>query len=82
MNDTEQVLSYKSCTILYSSRLDTDLLKYVPNAAITWKTDSGTMTTWFLRSLQPEPTKTGAESMALEEAKAWIDRVKPAASTK
>jgi hypothetical protein len=76
MENGDQALAYKHCTIFYSSHLDTNLLKFVPMAAISWEM-RGTVTTYFLRSLKPENTQQKAETQAVEQAKGWIDRINP-----
>jgi hypothetical protein len=71
MEDGEQTLAYKRCTIFYSSRLDADSLQFVPSTAIAWES-RGSVMMCFLRSLKPKCTKHEAETAAVEQAKAWI----------
>jgi hypothetical protein len=54
MEDGEQSIVYKRCTIAYSSQLDTELLRFMPRAAITWEMSKGGGVTYFLRTLQSQ----------------------------
>jgi hypothetical protein len=63
---------YKDHTITLQVSLSPDLKKFVPMAAISWKTD-GRLILYFLRSNKECSTGDDANNMALEEAKLWVD---------
>ena len=70
--DSEQRITYKNHTVIYSANADT--IGFMPLAMVSWtpRPSVGT-TTIFIRTRKTYPTENAAMEAALQEAKSWID---------